>query len=405
MTETSRLVMKRPDRRMKLGFFVQAAGHHVAGWRRPDAQSGGEHLPLMRQLALTAERGKFDMIFLGDGLATSDDAHPSVIARFEPLTLLSALAMTTSKVGLAATASTTYSDPISIARAFASLDHLSGGRAAWNVVTSYSDSAALNFGQASPMPHELRYERAGAFVAEVKRLWPRTPQGRPVVIQAGSSADGQRLAAREAEVVFTAQQSLGEAQAFYRGLKDAAARIGRSPEHVLIMPGVMPVIGATEREAREKLEFLQERIDTEVALNVLSARLGRDLSGCPLDEPLPDLPETDGAKSRARLLTSLARKEQLTLRQLCRLVAGSRGHLLVVGTPEQAADRLEAWLDGWGADGFNIMPPYVPGGLDDFVDQVIPILQERGIYRKEYEGDTLRDHLGLPVSAGRDSAV
>lgn len=438
--------MKQSDRQIKLGLFIQAAGHHIAGWRHPDAQSGGENLPLLTHLALTAERGKFDMIFLGDGLATSADTHPSVIARFEPLTLLSALAVLTGKIGLAATASTTYSDPYSIARAFASLDHLSGGRAAWNVVTSYSDAAALNFGQVSHMSHELRYERAREFVEVAKGLWDswedgafirnketgqyiekaklhslnhtgthfsvkgplnvsRTPQGRPVLIQAGSSDDGQRLAALEAEVVFTAQQSLEDAQAFYGSLKAAAARLGRSPEHLLILPGVMPIIGRTEREAREKFEFLQSRIDSEVALHTLSIRLGHDLTGYPMDGPLPDLPETDGAKSRAKLLTDLARRENLTIRQLYHLVAGSRGHLLLVGTPGQVADRLEAWFTGKGADGFNMMPPYIPGGIDDFVDTVVPVLQERGLFRSDYEGNTLREHLGLPVPANRYSAV
>lgn len=436
--------MGHSRRQMKLGLFIQAAGHHSAGWRYPGAESGGENFSLLQRLAAAAEQAKFDLIFLADGLTTSPNASASTIARFEPITLLAALAMTTDKIGLAATASTTYSEPFTIARAFASLDHLSNGRAAWNVVTSSSPDAGQNFGQQKQWEHAYRYERAREFVEVVKGLWDswedgafirnketgeyidksklhsldhrgkffsvrgplnvsRTPQGHPVVIQAGSSEAGQDLAARSAEVVFTAQQTLQEGQVFYSLLKARTFRYGRSPEHLLVLPGVMPIIGRTEREAKEKFELLQSSIDTSKAVAVLSERLGHDISGFALDGPIPELPESEGLKSRAKLLTDLARRDNLTLRQLYAYVAGARGHRIVCGNAEYIADELEEWFTLGAADGFNIMPPYFPGGLDDFVGGVLPILRERGLFRSEYDADTLRGHLGLPVPVNRYS--
>ncbi|NIE88433.1 MULTISPECIES: LLM class flavin-dependent oxidoreductase [unclassified Burkholderia] len=429
-------------RQMRLGLFLQGAGHHVAGWRHPEAESGSENFELLRRVVQTAERAKFDMVFLADGLTSGPDAHPSMAQRFEPLTLLSALAMHTTRIGLAATASTTYSEPYHLARVFASLDRLSGGRAAWNVVTTSYDRTAANFTRGNHPDHAERYEMAGEFVDVVKGLWDswdedavirdkargvyfdpakvhaldhegrffrikgplnasRPPQGHPVVIQAGSSGPGQDLAARTAEVVFTAQQTLEEAQAFYRDLKGRLAKFGRAGQALHVMPGVFPVIGRTEREAREKYEQLQQWIDTSGALSLLSDRLGHDVSRYPLDDPLPELPESDQLKSRAKLLTDLARRENLTLRQLYYLVAGARGHRIVWGTAGQVADALEEWFTQDAADGFNIMPPYFPGGLDDFVEQVVPELRRRGLFRTEYAGSTLREHLGLPRPASR----
>ncbi|NIF75148.1 MULTISPECIES: LLM class flavin-dependent oxidoreductase [unclassified Burkholderia] len=429
-------------RQMRLGLFLQGAGHHVAGWRHPEAESGSENFELLRRVVQTAERAKFDMVFLADGLTSGPDAHPSMAQRFEPLTLLSALAMHTTRIGLAATASTTYSEPYHLARVFASLDRLSGGRAAWNVVTTSYDRTAANFTRGNHPDHAERYEMAGEFVDVVKGLWDswdedavirdkargvyfdpakvhaldhegrffrikgplnasRPPQGHPVVIQAGSSGPGQDLAARTAEVVFTAQQTLEEAQAFYRDLKGRLAKFGRAGQALHVMPGVFPVIGRTEREAREKYEQLQQWIDTSGALSLLSDRLGHDVSRYPLDGPLPELPESDQLKSRAKLLTDLARRENLTLRQLYYLVAGARGHRIVWGTAGQVADALEEWFAQDAADGFNIMPPYFPGGLDDFVEQVVPELQRRGLFRTEYAGSSLREHLGLPRPASR----
>lgn len=433
------------SRQMRLGIFVQAAGHHVAGWRHPDAIPGGPDLALMKHIAATAERGCFDMFFLADNFTTGYAEHPSSIGKFEPLTLLAALSATTTHLGLAATASTTYAEPYHVARAFSSLDHLSGGRAAWNVVTtSYPKNGAV-FGRQHP-PHAERYAMAEEFVEACRLLWdswdddafvmdkargtfvrpgtlhipdfegryftvkgglnlPRCPQGQPVIIQAGSSAPGQALAARTAEVVFTAQNDLADAQAFYAGLKAQLAQHGRMPEALKIMPGFMPVIGGTEAEARALFAELSSQLDMAQANTVLSDRLGMDMSGFGLDAPVPDLPESEHLKSRALLLLETARREGLTLRELCHRVAASRGHLTVIGTPAQVADVMEEWFQQGGADGFNLMPPFFPGQFDAFVDHVVPILQARGLFRRAYEGRTLRENLGLTRPASRYSAV
>jgi FMN-dependent oxidoreductase (nitrilotriacetate monooxygenase family) len=432
-------------RQMRLGVFVQTPGHHVAGWRHPDAVSGGPNLALMKHIAATAERGKFDMFFLGDGFATGYGEHPSTIGKFEPISLLSALAMSTSRVGLAATASTTYAEPYHVARSFASLDHLSGGRAAWNVVTTaYAKSGAV-FGRQHP-PHAERYAMAEEFVEACRLLWdswdddafiadkqagrfvrpgslqvpdfkgkyftvegglnvPRPPQGHPVLIQAGSSGPGRALATRIADVVFSAQNDLVEARAFYAGLKAQVAESGRRPDDVLIMPGVFPVIGRTEQEAQAIFAQLNEKIDTTQAFTVLSDRLGTDMSVYPLDAPVPPLPETEHLKSRAALLLEMARRERLSLRELYHRVAAARGHLLLIGNPLQIAQVLESWFRSGAADGFNVMPPFFPGQFDAFVAGVVPILQERGLFRADYEGSTLREHLGLERPARRLSAV
>ncbi len=432
-------------RQMRLGVFVQTPGHHVAGWRHPDAIAGGPNLALMKHIAATAERGKFDMFFLGDGFATGYSEHPSTIGKFEPISLLSALAMGTSRLGLAATASTTYAEPYHVARSFASLDHLSGGRAAWNVVTTaYAKSGAV-FGRQHP-PHAERYAMAEEFVEACRLLWdswdddafiadkqagrfvrpgslhvpdfkgkyftvegglnvPRPPQGHPVLIQAGSSGPGRALATRIADVVFSAQNEVTEARAFYTGLKAQVAESGRRPDDVLIMPGVFPVIGRTEQEAQAIFAELNEKIDTTQAFTVLSDRLGTDMSVYPLDAPVPPLPETEHLKSRAALLLEMARRERLSLRELYHRVAAARGHLLLIGNPLQIADVLESWFRSGAADGFNVMPPFFPGQFDDFVEGVVPILQERGLFRADYEGSTLREHLGLERPAGRFTAV
>ncbi|MFB5675298.1 LLM class flavin-dependent oxidoreductase [Paenibacillus terreus] len=433
-------------RKLKLGLFIQGAGHHVAGWRHPEAHSGSENFDLITQLAQKAEQAKLDMIFLADGLTTSAGSPPSVVARFEPITLLAALSTVTRRIGLAVTASTTYYDPFNLARLIASVDKLSDGRAAWNVVTTSTHEAALNFSAQDHLDHSLRYERAAEFVEVVKGLWDsweqepyivnketgeyidkrkvhelnhkgkyfsvkgplnvsQSPQGHPVIIQAGSSGPGQELAAQIGEVVFTAQQSYEDAQNFYSGLKGLLPKYGRPPEHVHILPGLFPVIGATEKEAREKYEQLQSFIDDSRAYDTLEERFEYDLRGYSLDDPVPDIPESSGRKSRPQLLMKLARDKGLTLRQLFREVAGARGHRIVVGTPIQLADHIQKWFEGYAADGFNIMPPYVPGGFDDFVEGVIPELQNRGLFRTDYEGSTLREHLGLPVPANRHSTV
>ncbi len=422
-------------KQMHLGLFLQGAGHHVSGWRHPDAEAGSENFDLLRRVAKQAEDAKFDMVFLADGLTSGVDAHPSMVARFEPLTLLSALAMVTDKIGLAATASTTYGEPYHTARAFASIDHLSHGRAAWNIVTTSYARTANNFSKSHP-EHDERYAVAEEFVDVVRGLWdswdddafpkdkengvyadpnkvhvlnhagkyysvqgplniPRSPQGHPVLIQAGSSGPGQDLAARIADIVFTAQQSLAEAQAFYASLKDRVVKAGRNPDSVAVMPGFMPVIGVSFEDAAEKLKELNRWTDIKSAMPLLEERIGHSLADYDLDGPLPDLPISDQLRSRAELLRDLARRENLTIRDLALRVAAGRGHHIVLGTAEQIADRMQEWFEGKAADGFNVMPPYFPGGLEDFNRQVVPILQDRGLFRTEYTGSTLRDHLNI----------
>jgi FMN-dependent oxidoreductase (nitrilotriacetate monooxygenase family) len=429
---------------MHLGMFLQGAGHHLAGWRHPDADSGSENLPHLVRQAVAAERAKFDMVFLADGLTSSEDGHPSQIARFEPLMVLTAFALATSRIGLAATASTTYGEPFHLARAFASLDHISHGRAAWNAVTTSYASTGANFGIKHPA-HADRYAIAEEFIDVTRALWDswdddafprdkatgiyvdqskrhaighegqyfsvkgplntsRPPQGHPIVVQSGSSEPGQQLAARTADVVFTAQQSLESARAFYRELKGRLASFGRQPESLAIMPGFLPVLGGTEKEARDKLGLLDGWTDQSKVIPMLSDRLGHDVSGYDLDGPLPELPASEQLQSRAKLLTDAARRDNLTLRQLAQMVATGRGHAVMCGTPEQIADRMEQWFREGGADGFNVMPAYFPGGLDEFASGVIPILQKRGLFRTEYEGATLREHFGLPRPPGRGSA-
>ncbi|WP_454724902.1 MULTISPECIES: LLM class flavin-dependent oxidoreductase [Cupriavidus] len=424
---------------MKLGLFLLAAGHHAAGWRYPGAEAGTENVDLVVRMTQAAERAKFDMVFFGDRLLTTADSHPSMITRPDPLAMLAALSMVTSHIGLAGTASTTYSEPFNLARTLATVDKLSRGRAAWNIVTTFADGS-INFSRERHPDHGQRYEIAEEFVSVVKGLWQswdpdpyvldkqagiyvdvakmhalnhrgrhfsvagplnvtNSPQGQPVLIQAGSSGPGQALAARHAEVVFTAQQDLPAAREFAQGLKAQVAAQGRDPAHCLIMPGLMPIIGRTEAEAHDKLALLQSFTDQSNALAILTEQLMIDVSGYPLDGPLPDLVLEAGAHSRSVLLLQLARERGLTLRQLYHLVASARGHQIVVGTAEQVAQHMIDWVDGGGADGFNIMPAYFPGGLDDFTAGVVPILQERGVFRREYEADTLRGNLGLPLPA------
>jgi N-acetyl-S-(2-succino)cysteine monooxygenase len=425
---------------MHLGVFVLGTGHHVAGWRLKEAQAGAENFKLIEQIALTAERGKFDLIFFADALNTGPKVHPSVMVRLEPLTLLAALAMRTSHIGLAATASSTYSDPYNLARAFATIDHLSGGRAAWNVVTGAFPEAAANFGHANHPPHDLRYAIATEFVKVVKGLWDsweddaivmdkhsgqfadiakmhelnhkgeyfsvkgplnvsRPPQGYPVIIQAGASDVGRDLASSIGEIIFAVQQDLTAAKIFAADLRARAVKAGRNPNHMKIMPGVCPIIGTSEADAKAKLAALGDFSDPVSALKVLSERLGHDLSSYPLDGPVPTLPTSTIMQGHAATLSALAKKHNMTLRELRDYAASAMGHRLLLGTPEQIADGLEEWFVAGAADGFNIMPPWFPGAFEDFVDQVVPILQKRGLFRTEYSGHTLRDHLGLPRPA------
>ncbi|GAB1833287.1 LLM class flavin-dependent oxidoreductase [Achromobacter xylosoxidans] len=445
--------MTRSTRQIKLGAFLMQTGHHIAAWRHPDAQADAPvNFRHYAELARRAEAAKFDAIFLADsvGVRNTDLASLSRTARsdhFEPLTLLSALAAVTEKIGLIATVSTTYNEPYHVARKFASLDHISGGRSGWNLVTSSGQGEAQNFNLDEHVEHARRYARAAEFHDVVLGLWDsweddaflrdkhsgqyfdpaklhplrhrgehfsvrgplnvsRSPQGRPVVVQAGASPAGRDLAARTAEVIFVAHQTFDEARAFYRDIKGRAVEYGRDPDDIKIMPGIFPVIGRSQAEAEDKFARLQDLIHPVVGVQLLSNMIGGfDLSGYPVDGPLPDIPETNGGKSRQQLLIDLARRDNLTIRQLYLRIAGARGHQQVVGTPQSVADQLQQWFEEDGADGFNIMSPWLPGGLDDFIELALPELRRRGLFRTEYSGATLRQHLGLARPAHRAVAA
>jgi FMN-dependent oxidoreductase (nitrilotriacetate monooxygenase family) len=422
-------------RSIHFGVFLLGTGNHTAGWRYPGADQTFLDIRVLQRVAAIAERGLFDFLFMGDGLAANLGSHPSYTCRLEPLTMLSALSMTTKHVGLAATMSTTYSDPYTTARVFASLDHISGGRAAWNAVTTSASAAGGNFGRTHP-DHELRYEIAEEFINVVRGLWDcwsdqaviadvktgkffdesqvtplnhegprfsvkgpinmgRCPQGQPLVLQAGGSERGQNLAARTADVVFSVVQDFEEARRAYSDLKERIRRFGRDPDSVTILPGVMPIIGKTDAEARDALNTLQSYVDSKEGLAMLSSRLGTDISKYPLDGPIPDLPLPNTSHGFARALLAKGKRENLSLRELYNLTAAARGHWVLCGSVQTIADTFEKWFLEGAADGFNVMPAYFPGAFDEFVDLVVPELQRRGLYRKAYTGTTLRDHLGL----------
>jgi len=443
------------DRRMmNLGAFVHETGQHVAAWRHPEAYAeSGTVFAQALDVAKTAERGKFDLLFLADSAAVStlgtaeSRGRMGKVVKFEPITLLSALAAMTTRLGLVATCTSTYSEPYTLARQFASMDQISGGRAGWNLVTSNNEAEAFNHGRDAHSAHADRYDRAAEFAAVVTGLWDswdedafirdkasgvyydttklhalnhsgkhfsvrgplnvaRSPQGRPVLVQAGASDTGRDLAAQMAEVVFTAQTTFDQAKEFYADVIGRLPRHGRSQREVKILPGIYPVVGLTEAEAREKFDFLQSLIHPSVGLAVLEHTIGvPNLAQYPLDGPVPEMADTNGPLSRQRLLLEAARRDKLTLWDLCLLNAGPRGHLLAIGTPSQIADVMEHWFRDGAADGFNVMPAFLPGSLNDFVDMVIPELQRRRLFRTEYEGKTLRGNLGLPKPASRWAAV
>jgi FMN-dependent oxidoreductase (nitrilotriacetate monooxygenase family) len=438
--------MTHSARQLHLNAFLMNVGHHESAWRLPEtALDANTSIAHYRELAAIAERGTFDSIFLADGPALLGDPRHRPVGGLEPTVLLAALATSTERIGLIATASTTYNEPYNLARRFASLDHISGGRAGWNIVTTAGDQAAQNFNRDGQPLHADRYARAAEFVDVSLKLWdsweddvaigdkasgvfadadrihpiehegeffrvrgpldsPRSPQGHPLLVQAGSSEDGKDFAARYAEAVFTAHQTVAEGRAFYRDLKARTRAAGRDPDTVKILPGIVPVLGGTEAEARELERRLEELIVPAYGLRQLSQMTGIDLSGVPLDGPLPELPGEDtveGAKSRFSLVVGLARRERLTVRQLLGRLGGGRGHRTFTGTPEQLADALEDGFTTGAADGFNIMPPALPSGLTAFVDHVIPELRRRGLFRTEYTGSTLREHYGLPRPENR----
>ncbi|WP_328469524.1 LLM class flavin-dependent oxidoreductase [Actinoplanes sp. NBC_00393] len=441
--------MTRPGQ-LHLNAFLMSVGHHEASWRLPESDPYADlNVEHFKNLARIAERGKLDSLFLADGPVLWDQVGRRPSGVLEPTVLLTALAGATSHIGLIATASTTYNEPYNLARRFASLDIISGGRAGWNIVTTAGLDAARNFNLDALPAHKERYERAAEFVDVSLKLWdswddeaivadkaggvwgddekiyppahrgryysvagalnvPRSAQGHPVLVQAGSSENGRNFAARYAEAVFTAHQTRSDATEFYDDLKRRAAEHGRDPSHIKILPGIVPIIGATESEARALEAELENLIRPEFAIRQLAELLGVQPSELDLDSELPaHLPEEEqieGAKSRRTLVVNLGRREHLTVRELIARLGGGRGHLTFTGTPVQVADKIETWYSAGAVDGFNIMPPVLPSGLAAFVDQVVPILQERGRFRTEYTGRTLRDHYGLPRPANRNTA-
>ncbi|HJP79012.1 MAG TPA: LLM class flavin-dependent oxidoreductase [Pseudonocardiaceae bacterium] len=428
------------QRQLHLNAFLMGVGHHEAAWRHPAADPRLlADVAHYQNLARIAERGTFDSVFLADGVQIWGDVAHTAAGRFEPLTLLTAIATVTEHIGLIATASTGFSEPYNLARAFSSLDHISGGRAGWNIVTTAGERSAQNFNRTHNTEHAQRYRRAAEFVDVATALWDsweddaviadkdsgdfadpakvheinhqgqffqvrgplnatRSPQGHPLLVQAGSSEDGRAFAATYAEAVFTAQQTLADAQEFYRDLKSRVVAAGRSGDSVKVLPGIVPVLGSTTEEARRLSGELDRLIVPVRAVRQLSELIDVDLTQHPLDEPLPALPAVtsiNGAKSRFELVRDLAERERLTLRQLLGRLGGGRGHQVVAGTPEQIADHLEHWFADGAADGFNVMPPLLPSGLADFVDHVVPELRRRGLFRTNYTGRTLREHYGL----------
>ncbi|MBU8546530.1 LLM class flavin-dependent oxidoreductase [Roseomonas sp. ROY-5-3] len=414
---------------------------HTGAWRYPGAWADANfNFARLKYLIQKLEAGKFDAFFMADHLALLNMPIEALrrshtVTSFDPLTLLPALAAVTERIGLIATASTTYNDAYHVARKFASLDHISNGRAGWNLVTTANPDAALNFGQDAHMAHGERYKRAREFYDVVTGLWDsfaddafirdqesgifwdparmhvldhkgpelsvrgplnvaRPVQGWPVIVQAGASDAGRQIAAETAEMVFAAGGTLADAQAFYADVKGRAARYGRDPESIKILPGALVVVGDTVAEARAARDHLDSLVHEDSAIGSLSIALGVDARAFDPDGPLPEIPETEASKSGRERAINLARREGLTVRQLAQRLGGYAG-LALVGTPETIADEMEQWLDGRGCDGFNIMFPHVPAGLDDFVDKVVPELQRRGLFRQDYEGTTLRDHLGL----------
>jgi FMN-dependent oxidoreductase (nitrilotriacetate monooxygenase family) len=430
-------------RLIHLNLFIQSRGHHEAAWRHPKSSKLAlTDIDYTVEMTKKAEAGLFDSIFLADVLGLWNDVQTTPFNWLEPITTLAALSMVTKRIGLIATASTTYTEPFNLARYFSSLDHISHGRIGWNIVTTWSSQAGGNFGGIGEVSHADRYERAEEYMSVVKGLWdswaddavlddrasgryanpngvrainhsgahykvkgplnlPRSPQGRPVFVQAGSSDTGKRFAARHAEAVFTAHLEKATAKAFYIELKALVAEVGRNPADVIVLPGFSPIIGSTEAEARRFSDELNALSDPEVGRNRMSLRFGgHDFSHLPLDRPLtvadfPDPKENEASRSRTEVIVGYVREQHPTLRQLLAKLAGARGHFVFEGTPEQVADLIQDWIEEGVADGFNLMPPVLPEMLDRFIEHVVPILQKRGLFRTAYEGDTLRSHFGL----------
>ncbi|MBD9449303.1 MULTISPECIES: LLM class flavin-dependent oxidoreductase [unclassified Rhizobium] len=435
------------ERQLHLGAFMRPVSLHTGAWRYPgaypDANFNFKHL---KEFAQRLEAAKFDAFFMADHLAVLNMPvealkRSQTVTSFEPFTLLSALAAVTDRIGLVATASTTFDEPYHVARRFASLDHISAGRAGWNIVTTANPDAALNFGLDEHVEHGERYRHAREFYDVVTGLWDsfaddaftrdvesgqffdptkmhvlnhkgeelsvrgplniaRPPQGWPVIVQAGQSEPGRQLAAETAEVVFCSPRDLPAAQSLYADIKGRMAAVGRDPDSLKILPAAFIVIGDSIEEARAKRALLDSLVHYDSAVASLSIALGHDASGFDPDGPLPEIPETNASKTGRAQVLKFTQEEQLTVRQLAQRYGGYAG-LAFVGTPETIADEMAQWLTARGSDGFNIVFPYLPQGLDDVVDRLVPELQRRGIFRRDYEGATLREHLGLSRPANR----
>ena len=437
-----------PRKQMKLGLSMRYVGYHAAAWRHPQADpAAASKFSHFLRVAQTAEAGKFDMVFLADGIGLRGKDEPAgALARsaqnaeLEPVTLLSALAPMTKHIGLVATASTTYNEPFHIARKWGSLDQISEGRAGWNVVTSWSDAEARNFNRDQHLDYDTRYERAAEFVEVVKGLWDsweadalprdkesgiffdaekmhrlnhvgkhfkvqgpltiaRTPQGRPLIVQAGASEQGLDIAAQSADLVYSAAQTLEGAQKYYADLKGRMPKYGRSPEDLLICPGITHFVGRTRQEAQDKYDQLNALVDPLLGMSYLYGQLG-DLSAYDPDGPVPE-PTNPAVRSMGKAIRDMAVRDNLTIRQLYVKMAAGFGTRLVIGTPSDIADDMEEWMQAGAADGFNICPPILPIALDDFNELVLPELRRRGLFRTEYEATTLRGNLGLPVPRNR----
>jgi len=432
------------ERKMRLGAFLAGTGSNMASWRHPNAVADAAiNLDYYRQLTRKAETAKLDFVFFGDGLYISEKAHPNFLNRFEPLTLLAALAMDTTKIGLAATLSTSYSEPFTVARQFASIDHISGGRAGWNIVTSPLEGSALNYSKAEHPQHDLRYRMAAEYIEVTKGLWDsweddafvrnketgqfidpeklhrvnhkgeffsvqgpltisRSKQGRPILIQAGSSEAGKDFASQVADAVFTGQANIDDAREFYQDVKGRAVKHGRRPEEILMLPGCNPIVGSTAAEAEQKYQEIANLVVIGDALNYLGRYFNDiDFTQYDLDEQFPELGDfaRNGWESATDRIKKVSREEGLTLRQMALRSTTPKGPF--IGTAEHIADTMQAWFEAGAADGFMMNASVLPQGFDDFVDHVLPILKDRGLFRSEYEHDTLRGNLGLAKPANR----
>ena len=435
------------QRKMRLGSFLSGTGSNMASWRHPNAVPDGPiNLDYYKGLTRKADAAKLDFVFFGDGLYISEKSHPIFLNRFEPLTLLAALAMETTHIGLAATLSTTYSDPFTVARQFASIDHISNGRVGWNIVTSPLEGSALNYSKPEHPEHDLRYRMAHEYLEVTKGLWDsweddafirdkesgvffdpakmhrlnykgeyysvqgplnisRSRQGRPVLIQAGSSEAGKEFASRHADAIFTGQASVADGVEFYQGVKGRAAKHGRNPDEILILPGCAPIVGQTAAEAEAKYQEIANLVVINDALNYLGRYFNDlDFTQYELDEAFPDLGDyaRNGWESTTDSIKKLVKDENLTLRQMA--LRATTPKPAFIGTPTYIADTMQEWFEAGAADGFMMNAAVLPDGFNDFIDHVLPILKERGLFRTEYEADTLHGNLGLPVHPNRYAA-